>query len=150
MELASAQVVPSGKADGRAPATAALCVQCHGPRGEGIPSASFPRIAGQPQQYLAKQLDDYANGSRRNSVMEPIAKALAPKDRQALAAYYSALAAPAARAERLAARSERGEILAAVGDSARRIQACNNCHGPAGLGRGPSIPYLAGLDAGYH
>jgi len=147
---AAAQVVPSGKAERRAPATAPLCVQCHGARGEGIPSAHFPRIAGQPEQYLAKQLEDYANGSRRDAVMEPIARALSHKDREALAAYYAQLAPPVAKERRATATSlERGEVLATSGEAQGRLQACNNCHGPGGVGRAPGIPYLAGLDAGY-
>jgi cytochrome c553 len=147
---AAAQVVPSGKPERHAPATAPLCVQCHGAQGEGIPSANFPRIAGQPEQYLAKQLEDYANGSRRNALMEPIAKALSRKDRETLAAYYAQLGPPVAKERRASgSSSERGEMLAASGDAQRRLQACNNCHGPGGAGRAPGLPYLAGLDAGY-
>jgi cytochrome c553 len=31
-----------------------------------------------------------------------------------------------------------------IGDSALRVQACANCHGPGGRGEPPDYPYLAG------
>jgi cytochrome c553 len=39
--------------------------------------------------------------------------------------------------------------LSVWGDGRRRVQACNNCHGPDGSGEPPVFPYLAGLDARY-
>jgi len=35
------------------------CSACHGPQGEGVPSASFPAIASQHAAYTAKQLKDF-------------------------------------------------------------------------------------------
>jgi cytochrome c553 len=135
-----------------APAVVQQCAACHGARGEGNPAGGIPRIAGQSQYYLAKQLESYANGSRRNAVMQPIAKSFAPADREAAAAYYSQIDAPAAPrpANTTAPQStERGRVLATVGDNALRVQACGNCHGPGGIGEAPMYPYLAGLDAAY-
>jgi cytochrome c553 len=43
-----------------------------------------------------------------------------------------------------AALVKRGEVLAKVGSDERRIQRCDNCHGPGGAGEPPAIPYLAG------
>lgn len=40
-------------------------------------------------------LEAYADGRREHSVMTPIAKALQPQDRDALAAYFARLQAPA-------------------------------------------------------
>jgi cytochrome c553 len=82
--------------------------------------------------------------------MEPIAKALNAQDRDAAAAYYAQLDAPAPqRAADAPQPSERGSVLAVRGDSATRVQACANCHGPGGVGEPPLYPYLAGLDANY-
>jgi cytochrome c553 len=73
-----------------------------------------------------------------------------------VSAYYAQLgqagaagpqAAPVARGKPGAA--ERGRLLAMVGDNAREIQACANCHGPGGAGEPPITPYLAGQHAGY-
>jgi len=38
----------------------------------------------------------------------------------------------------------RGKQLATIGDAAKELQSCNNCHGPGGAGELPAIPYLAG------
>jgi cytochrome c553 len=43
----------------------------------------------------------------------------------------------------------RGRQLAFQGDEAERVQACDNCHGPDGIGVPHSAPYLAGQSAEY-
>jgi len=50
---------------------------------------------------------------------------------------------------RYAAFVKRGEQLAKVGDAAKDLQSCNNCHGPGGAGEPPAIPYLGGQYARY-
>src|SRR5205085_2439114 len=36
-----------------------------------------------------------------------------------------------------------------VGDNAKGVQACANCHGPGGMGTGELYPYLAGQHPNY-
>jgi cytochrome c553 len=139
---------PPAAAQSQGPPAAQVCVTCHGPQGEGNPVAGFPRIAGQSQYYISRQLESYANGSRRNAVMGPIAKGLSAQVRAAVAAYYSQIDAPAAKSAS-SSDSQRGRVLAMTGDTERRVQACINCHGPGGVGEPPAMPYLAGLDANY-
>jgi cytochrome c553 len=181
---ASAQ---SGAAAPQAPPAAQQCVACHGAQGEGNPGGGIPRIAGQSQRYLVRQLESYANGTRFNAVMQPIAKGFSREQMAEAAAYFSQLDAP--RAANSAANTQgpvnapsgatgqaganappganpqagssaqtsgnapaspdRGSVLEARGDNARRIQACRNCHGPGGVGEPPLYPYIAGLDARY-
>ena len=43
----------------------------------------------------------------------------------------------------------RGHQLAYQGDEQRRVQACNSCHGPDGIGVLHAAPYLAGQSAEY-
>lgn len=131
------------------PPAVQACVGCHGTQGQGNPDAEAPRLAGQSAYYLLKQLDSYANGSRRNRVMEPIAKGLAPEVRADVARYYAAIDAPFDKRIQTQRSPERGRVLAMEGDNARKVQACRNCHGPGGVGEPPNIPYLAGLDAKY-
>jgi cytochrome c553 len=69
----------------------AACNSCHGAQGEGNAGGGFPRIAGQSYAYLAHELDSYAGGSRKNAVMQPIASAMTPQQRQAAAAYFASL-----------------------------------------------------------
>jgi cytochrome c553 len=126
------------------------CAQCHAFNGASDGSGAFPRIAGQSAYYLAKQLHDFGSNKRVNAIMTPIAKALTPDDIADVAAYYATLNPPF-----LPLRSpdpklvKSGGQLAKVGNEARGIQACDNCHGPAGAGEPPAIPYLAGQYAPY-
>src|SRR5438132_1178935 len=76
------------------PPAVQACVGCHGNRGQGNREAHAPRIAGQSAYYLLKQLDSYANGSRRDRVMEPIARGLPPELRAGVAAHYRTIDAP--------------------------------------------------------
>ena len=71
------------------------CLACHGPSGDGNPAAAYPALAGQHATYTAKQLRDYASGSRRSDgktmQMRDIAATLDEKDIEALAAYVQGL-----------------------------------------------------------
>lgn len=138
------QIAAKGSAQG-----AAACITCHGERGEG--SAAFPRLAGAGSQYLREQLDAFADGSRANAIMQPIAKALSEQERASLALYYSRLKAPAiATAARADAKpTDAGAWLAARGRWSDGLPACAQCHGPGGQGVGEQFPPLAGLPAAY-
>lgn len=128
------------------------CAACHGALGEGGASAGFPRLAGQPAFYLARQLRGYADGRRQHDVMTPIARSMTAEQIEAVAAYYAALKAPAsagAGGGSDGGQLARGQELAHIGDEALRVQACVNCHGPGGTGEPPRIPYLAGQVPAY-
>ena len=56
------------------------CITCHGTDGKGMAAAGFPRLAGLPEAYIAKQLADFKAGRRENAVMQPIAQSLAPEE----------------------------------------------------------------------
>jgi cytochrome c553 len=143
-------LVTGGNQNGAAP-----CSTCHGPIGGGNPDGPFPRLAGQPAAYLLKQLQNYADGTRPNDIMTPIAQALSEQERQDASAYYSSLNSPSPPAAQLSPDLEkRGRELAtvgiaSVGNGALGIQACGNCHGPFGTGEPPLYPALAGQWAGY-
>ncbi|QDM16077.1 cytochrome c [Tardiphaga sp. vice278] len=90
-------LLPSGvsAADGRDIALhgngtgAHACASCHGEAGEGIPADGYPRLSGLSAAYLVHQLESFADGKRSKAVMTPIANALTPEDRQAVADYYT-------------------------------------------------------------
>jgi cytochrome c553 len=131
-------------------AGAPACAQCHAYNGASDGSGAFPRISGQSSYYLAKQLRDYASGVRTNAVMTPIAKALSSADTTDVAAYYAGVNAPFLPLKNAKPMLvKRGEQLAKVGDAAKDLQSCNNCHGPGGAGEPPAIPYLGGQYARY-
>jgi cytochrome c553 len=126
------------------------CAGCHAQNGIADGSGAFPRLAGQSAWYMARQFADYASAARNSALMGPIAKALSPADGAAVAAYYQTADGPFVFNKRAdAALVERGRQLARVGDQAKALPACNNCHGPAGTGEFPAIPYLAGQYADY-
>ena len=64
------------------------CVACHGVDGNSA-TGDFPRIAGQPADYLAKALRDYKSGARKNPIMAPQAANLSQRDMEDLAAFFS-------------------------------------------------------------
>jgi cytochrome c553 len=126
------------------------CAQCHAFNGVSDASGAFPRVAGQSAYYLAEQLRDFASGVRSNALMTPIAKALTPDNIADVAAYFAGLDAPFLPLRKPdEALVKVGERLAKAGSESRRIQACDNCHGPDGAGEPPALPYLAGQYAPY-
>jgi YVTN family beta-propeller protein len=72
-----------------------LCVSCHGANGVS-PTDAFPNLAGQGYGYIVKQLKSFREGSRKDPVMEPLAKPLSDDDIENLAAFFSSLKAGAA------------------------------------------------------
>lgn len=156
------------QADGAAIATqgvgaAAACQTCHGAAGEGMAQAGFPRLAALGAPYLQRQLAAFADGSRVNEVMMPIARALSAADRADVSAYYAALPTPSAQAAPAASSpassatesgttrmpASIGGILASRGRWADTLPACDQCHGPGGRGVGPDFPPLAGQSSDY-
>ncbi len=130
---------------------APACAQCHAFNGGSDASGAFPRVAGQSALYLSKQLRDYSSGTRSNSLMSQISRALSPQEIDDVAAYYAQEKATPFIPLRSGdpALLKRGEQLATVGDNSRQLQSCNNCHGPGGSGEAPAIPYLAGQYSQY-
>jgi cytochrome c553 len=80
-------------ADGDAKAgrqKALQCQTCHGLDGQSkLPEA--PNLAGQTEVYLAKALNDYRGGARKNDMMSLVARNLRDDDIADLAAYYAAI-----------------------------------------------------------
>lgn len=128
--------------------TMLACQTCHGAGGVPQAGAPMPRLAGVTADYIAKQLDDYRAGRRKNEVMGGIAKQMAPSDIGSAALYLASLS-PARFDKPPAPGNDAGRTLQALGDNARAIPACGNCHGPQGWGTDQLLPPLAGLSASY-
>lgn len=71
-------------------AKAGTCAGCHGPAGISN-NPLWPNLAGQKEQYLAKQMKAFRDGDRSDPMMSPMAKPLSDEDIANLAAYYSSL-----------------------------------------------------------
>ena len=65
------------------------CTACHGPGAVG--TAEFPRLAGQHQQYLLKQLRSFQNNLRNVAVMHGVAQGLKIDEIRDVAAYLQSL-----------------------------------------------------------
>ncbi len=127
---------------------AAPYTSCHGAAGEGNADIGAPRLAALGTPYIMEQLDDFAGGLRKNELMVPIAQALSPAERQAVAAYFAALA-PSKTDPATAAGGPLGARLALRGRWSAQLPGCVQCHGPAGSGVAPAFPSLAGLPQPY-
>ncbi|MFW6093685.1 MAG: c-type cytochrome [Pseudomonadota bacterium] len=69
------------------------CASCHGYQGEGRHRLG-PALAGQPQQYLEKQLRGFRSGERASDVygvMRSMAESLTDREIDRLAGYYAKL-----------------------------------------------------------
>lgn len=69
-------------------AKSSTCVACHGATGVSN-NPIYPNLAGQKEQYLAKQMKAFRDGQRQDPVMSAMAKPLSDEDIANLAAYYA-------------------------------------------------------------
>lgn len=142
---------------------AGACAACHGLDGNSAADPKlYPRIAGQSERYVARQLALFKSGQRSNgnaALMVPYAQPLTAQDMRDLGAYYATQKAGAGIADDTVIAEgpnkgmkfyEVGQKLYLSGDAARGIPACMACHGPAGAGNpGPPYPHVGGQGADY-
>jgi cytochrome c553 len=87
--FAGTPLKPGASTVGTAPAKVAqLCVACHGKDGVGI-SGDYPTVSGQHADYLARALEEYKKGDRKNPVMPTFMASLSTADIDQIADYYS-------------------------------------------------------------
>lgn len=123
------------------------CVSCHGAAGNSTINQN-PKLAGQHAGYLAKQLNELADGTRNNAVMSAMAKALNADDIRNITAYLSAQTAkPGAAHDKDLV--EQGKKIYRAGIAGINVPACAGCHGPAGAGIPAQFPRLAGQHQDY-
>jgi cytochrome c553 len=131
----------------------AACTACHGEHGEGTPeSGFFPRLAGKPAGYLARQIRNFQDGLRKYAPMEYTVRGLTPGYMHEIADYFAAQQVPYQRSPVPAVSAQtlqRGQVLATEGDAARKLPACAACHGTQLTGVEPDIPGLVGLPYDY-
>jgi cytochrome c553 len=126
---------------------AVMCAACHGADGNS-PSDMFPKLAGQGEAYLVKQLIEFKSGVRSNAVMASMVAALSEQDMADIAAYYSSKTiTPGAVSEDLAAA---GQQIFRAGNKESGLPACMACHGPTGAGvPAAKWPALSGQHSAY-
>ena len=142
--LASAQVGDAEAGAGKI----TVCLACHGDDGNMSQLPDVPKIGGQNEKYLLKQMQDIKSGVRAAPLMTGMLNTLDEQGLADVAAYYASQAAPqgAAEAEKVAV----GESLYRAGIAELGVAACSACHSPNGEGLASAgYPALSGQDVGY-
>ncbi len=126
------------------------CVACHGPDGNStVPN--WPKIAGQYENYLVKELKDFRageKGPRYEPSMYGMVANLSDQDIADLAAYYASQTQTMGKAQN--ALVALGQKIYRGGNVQTGVTACLACHGPEGMGNeAAKYPKLAGQHAVY-
>ena len=125
----------------------AVCAACHGADGNSA-APNFPKLAGQGERYLLKQLQDIKSGDRQVIEMTGILTNLSDQDMADIAAYYASQSTSVGTAD--PAKLEVGQSLYRGGKLDEGLPACTGCHSPTGSGNAAAgFPHLGGQHAQY-
>jgi cytochrome c553 len=128
-------------------AKAAACGACHGMDGNST-DPQYPKLAGQSEQYIVHQLENFKSGKRQNPIMLGMATPLSEQDMHDVGAYFASKTALPGVADQ--ALVEHGQQLFREGDAKRGIPACMACHSIDGRGNpGAMYPQLESQHAQY-
>ena len=122
------------------------CSACHGVDGNSM--APFPKLAGQGEKYLLKQLNEIRDGVRKVPTMAGQLDGMTEQDLADIAAYFSVQTPSGGQTK--PALLELGAKVYRSGVADRKVAACIACHSPTGQGNAPAgFPALAGQHAQY-
>ncbi|RPH99006.1 MAG: cytochrome c4 [Lysobacterales bacterium] len=144
--LASLPVFAAGDAT-TGQAKSAVCAACHGADGNSM-VPNWPKLAGQHEQYLVRQVALIKSGARVVPEMAGIVPGLTDQDIADLAAWFASQQVAGGVADE--ATLTLGERIFRAGNAESGVPACMSCHGPAGEGNPLAVyPALAGQHAVY-
>ena len=123
------------------------CVACHGAAGNSTITQN-PKLAGQHDAYIQKQLHNFKGPDRNNAIMTGIAKALGEDDVRNIAAYLEQQK-PAPGSARNKNTVDLGKKIYRAGIVEKQVPACAGCHGPNGSGIPAQYARLAGQHQDY-
>jgi cytochrome c553 len=123
------------------------CASCHGAGGNSTIVAN-PKLAGQAEAYIHKQLVDFTTPNRQQPVMTTYAKMLSDEEKTNIAAWLSTQQ-PKQGAARNKDTIELGRKIYRGGIADRGVAACASCHGATGSGIPAQYPRLAGQHQDY-
>ena len=124
-----------------------VCVACHSTDGNSL-VPTFPKLAGQNERYLLKQMQDIRDGARPVPTMVGQLDNMSDRDLADIAAFYASQTANGGRAS--PDKVALGASIYRGGVSASGVAACIACHGATGSGNAPAgFPRLAGQYAEY-
>ena len=122
------------------------CGACHG--ADGNSASPFPKLAGQSEKYLLKQLRNIRDGGRAVPAMVGQLDGKVDQDLADIAAYFAAQQRSSGQTD--PALLALGAKIYRSGVADRKVAACIACHSPTGKGNAPAgFPLLAGQHAQY-
>ena len=126
-------------------AKTAVCGACHNPDGNSLPP-NFPKLAGQGERYLEKQLHDIKTGKRVVLEMTGMLEPFNDQDLADIASYFASQKGSVGAADPKLV--ERGRALFNGGDLSKGMPACTGCHSTDGAGIAlAGFPHLSGQHA---
>lgn len=142
----SAQAFAQGDA-AAGQAKSAICAACHNADGNSV-VPNWPKLAGQHEQYLTRQLTLIKAGDRPVPEMMGITPGLTEQDMQDLSAWFASQERTGGVADE--SMVQLGERIYRAGNADSGVPACMACHGPVGEGNPlAGYPALAGQHAMY-
>jgi len=128
-------------------AKTAVCAACHSTDGNSV-VGNFPKLAGQGEKYLLKQLNDIKSGARVVPEMTGMLTNLSDQDLADIAAYFASKKMQLGQAAE--DQIELGQKIWRAGVADKGVAACTACHGPNGAGiDSAAYPKLGGQHAQY-
>lgn len=125
-----------------------MCQGCHGVNGNST-DEMIPKLAGQYDEYIIKQMHNYQSGIRSHEIMNGMAAPLSEKDLADIAAYFADQ--PIMKGSG-AAPNEKGKNIFLHGKISEMVMTCVYCHGEGGKGINPSTgmyPVIGGQHKAY-
>ena len=127
----------------------AVCASCHGAQAEGNPALHAPKLSGQGDWYLQRQLKNYKQGARGTHDKDVFGKTMAPM--AATLADETAIANVSAYIKTL---PDNPSLPTVQGNASKGqnlyVTTCGACHGPNGQGvQATNAPGLRGMSDWY-
>jgi cytochrome c oxidase subunit 2 len=126
----------------------AVCAGCHGAQGEGNPAVNAPKLAGQGDWYVKRQLAHYKSGARGSHEKDTQGKIMAQM--AATLPDDAAIENVAAYIRTLPDKPAQATIQGNARNGASRYATCAACHGADGRGiEATNAPRLRGMSDWY-
>ncbi len=134
-------------AEGDATRGVPACVGCHGVAGNST-MATNPKLAGQHEGYIYKQLVNFTTAERNQAIMTTYAKAMTDAEKKNIGAYL------ASQVQKPGAATNKdllaiGKKIYRGGIAEKNVPACASCHGAAGAGIPVQYPRIGGQHQDY-
>lgn len=114
-----------------------LCASCHGASGNST-NTEIPNVAAQNPAYIVEQMYKFADGRRKNFVMQALTRSFTFEDKVNLAIFYTSQDVEQVIYD---------ERLARLGETVY-MRSCFRCHGESGKGE-EGYARVAGQQLGY-